>query len=48
MFLVGFVASAYIVVEYGGGVHQWNVPLNKVLEFAKVRLRARLARTMQK
>ncbi len=38
-FLVGFCTSAYFVVQYGGGVHQWNVPLDKVIEFAKVILR---------
>ena len=35
-FLVGFCAAAYVVVGYGGGVHQWDVPLDRVIEFAKV------------
>ena len=38
VFLVGYCISAYYVVKYGGGVHQWNVPLDQVIEFAKVRL----------
>lgn len=26
----------YVTVPYGGGVHQWDVPLGHVMEFAKV------------
>lgn len=35
-FLVGYCTSIYFTVTYGGGVHQWDVPLGRVIEFAKV------------
>lgn len=35
-FLVGYCTSIYFTVQYGGGVHQWDVPLGHVIEFAKV------------
>ncbi|KAF6217694.1 hypothetical protein HO133_006521 [Letharia lupina] len=35
-FLVGYCTSMYFTAEYGGGVHQWDVPLGRVLEFAKL------------
>lgn len=35
-FLVGYCTSAYFTVQYGGGVHQWDVPLGRVIEFAKL------------
>lgn len=38
-FLVGYCTSMYFTAEYGGGVHQWDVPLGRVLEFAKVNFR---------
>ena len=36
-FLVAYVTSVYVVVQYGGGVHQWDVPLGRVIEFAKAK-----------
>ena len=37
---VGFVAYTALAIstlQYGNGVHQWDVPLSNVLQFGKVR-----------